>query len=310
MRKASLAAVLTVSLAGCTVVPSIVAQRAAAPASPSPAPSASPSSPSSPSPASSTPAPSPTPSPARLTVQQARQAAAGWLAEHNKTVKDRDWWDDDDKRDTLFADGMRHEIVLDKGHVEDGQKNRARKPIRLTGRQTYYVPSEQPEGVEWFLLHATYQGQDRAHILAFSRLKGESFKLAAKTPLHYGQRIPAPKLDADGYVTAAPIGTGTTIAQEYKTFWNYSTNEKAGRSGYRLAKDNYSRRAFARVSKGMYMGYDSFTRPYGFHTRDGGSFYVFSLLNDPQSITQVLTLGAYVRGGSKSIQEIAGDWYA
>ncbi|MFC7715599.1 hypothetical protein [Nonomuraea recticatena] len=58
------------------------------------------------------------------------------------------------------------------------------------------------------------------------------------------------------------------------------------------------------------MGYDSFARPYGFRTRDGGSFYVFSLLNDPQSITQVLTLGAYVRGGSKSIQEIAGDWYA
>ncbi|MEV2267050.1 hypothetical protein [Nonomuraea africana] len=307
MRKASLAAVLTMSLAGCTVVPGIVAQRAAAPdaTSPAPSPSASPTASSAP-----VPSPTPTPTPARLTVQDAKKAAATWLAKHNATVKDRDWWADDDKRDDLFADGMRHEIVIDQGHVEDGDKTKARKPIRLTGRQTYYVPSEQAEDAQWFLLQATYRGQDRAHLLAFSRQKGEPFKLAAKTPLHYGERVPAPKLDADGYVTTAPIGTGTTIAQEYKTFWNYSTNKKAGKTGYRLAKDNYSRLAFPRVSKGMYIGYKSFTRPYGFRTRDGGSFYLFSLLNDPQSIGQVLTVGGYVPGGSRLIQEIAGDWYA
>ncbi|WP_433248846.1 hypothetical protein ACQPYK_01265 [Streptosporangium sp. CA-135522] len=302
MRKVPLIAALAASLTGCGLVPGPFAQPTAPPGPISPAPSASASIP--------TPSPSPPAERVRLTVSDAKKAAASWVAEHNRTIKDRDWWDDSSKRDELFWDGTRHEVVIDQGHVEDGEKDKARRPIRLTGRQTYYVPRQQPPGGEWFILQATYKGQDRSHVLAFWRPEGESFKLAAKTPLHYGHRMPAPRLDAEGYVTAASRVNGTAIALEYMTFWNYSTNKKAGRSGYRLAGDNYSRRAYASVSKGMYMGFGTFTASYGFRTEDGGSFYVFSLLNRPQSITQVLTVGAFVPRGGKAIQEIAGDWYA
>ncbi|MEU9830838.1 hypothetical protein AB0D67_04770 [Streptosporangium sp. NPDC048047] len=48
----------------------------------------------------------------------------------------------------------------------------------------------------------------------------------------------------------------------------------------------------------------------GFVTRNGGSFYLFSLLNHPQGITQVLTVGASVPRGRRTIDEIAGDWYS
>jgi hypothetical protein len=249
----------------------------------------------------------------RLTVADAKKAAASWMARHNRTIKDHDWWDDPSKRDELFADGTRHEVVIDQGHVEDGDKSKIRKPILLTGRQTYYVPREQPSDGEWFILQATYRGQDRAHVLAFWRPKGESFKLAAKTPLHYGQRVPTPLLDTEGYVTAASESDGAGAGKEYLVFWDYPNNNKEGKNGYRLAKDNFSRRAYAKISKGIYAGFKSHSRPYGFRTTGGGSFYVFSLLNDPKSIWQVFTMGVSVapeRRKNKEIQEIAGDWNA
>ncbi|MEV0423924.1 hypothetical protein [Streptosporangium canum] len=302
MRKAPLIAVLAAGLTGCGLVSGPFAQPPSPPGTVSPSPSGT----------APTPAPSPSPSAEniRLTVPAAKKAAASWVAQHNRTVKDRDWWDDPAKRDELFWDGTRHEVVLDQGHVEDGDKGKIRKPIRLTGRQTYYVPRRQPPGGEWFILQATYRGQDRPHVLAFWRPEGESFKLAAKSPLHYGQRIPAPQLDAEGYVAAAPRVDGTAIALEYMDFWNNSTDKRGGTRGYRLAKDNYSRLAHPRVSKGLYASFTSFTASYGFRTRDGGAFYVFSLLNPPQSIFQVLTIGGFVPRGGKAIREIAGDWYA
>ncbi|MDP9862116.1 MULTISPECIES: hypothetical protein [Streptosporangium] len=306
MRKAPFIAVLAAALTGCGLVPAPFAQPAAPPRTASPTPSGT----------TPTPAPTPAPSPSassesiRLTVSDAKKAAASWVAEHNRTVRDRDWWDDASKRDELFWEGTRHEVVIDQGHVKDGDKDKFRKPIRLTGRQTYYVPRRQPPGGEWFLLQATYRGQDRPHIMAFWRPEGESFKLAAKTPLHYGRRVPAPRLDSEGYVTAASRVDGTAIALEYMTFWNGSTHKRAGALGYRLAKDNYSRLAYPKVVKGLYGTFRSFTPAYGFRTRDGGSFYVFSLLNNPQSVVQVLTVGGSLPPGGKTIQEIAGDWYA
>ncbi len=265
------------------------------------------------SPATSTATPQATPSPspsAGLTIADAKRAAADWLAKHNRTVRNRAWWDDPAAIDELFWDGTRHEAVIDRGAVEDGDKRKIRKPIRLTG-QVYYVPREQtmPDG-QWFLLQATYAGQDRAHILTFWRPTGGGFRLAAKSPLHYGQRMPEPRRDAEGYVTAMPGVFGRLVAQEYMVFWDYDIHDQEGRNGYRLAKDNYSRRAYRIVSKGMYMGYHSYSRPYGFRTADGGSFHVFSMLNDPKSITAVLTLGVATRGNGKMIHEIAGDWYS
>ncbi|WP_406318305.1 hypothetical protein OHA77_13065 [Streptosporangium sp. NBC_01639] len=299
MRKAPLIAVLAMSLTGCALVPNPFARPVFSPTTTPPPTAAAP-----------TPTPTPRPESVRLTTADARKAAASWVAKHNRTIKDRDWWGDFSKVDDLFWDGTRHEAVLDKGHVEDGDKSKLRKPILLTGRQTYYVPREQPATGEWFILQATYRGQDRAHILAFWRPKGQSFKLAAKTPLHYGQRVPAPRLDAEGYVTAA--SDGAAVGKEYLTFWDYPNN-KAGKHGYRLAGDNFSRRAYARISKGAYAGFRSHTQTYGFRTGGGGSFHVFSLLNDPKGIWQVFTVGVSVapeRKGSKELQEIAGDWYA
>ncbi|MBB6351084.1 hypothetical protein ACWGH8_03975 [Nonomuraea muscovyensis] len=315
MRKVPLIVALALGLVGCSLADNPVA-RWAAPAASSPSPSSS-GSPASP-PASAVPEPSATPtatpsSPAddiRLTLADARKEAASWVTRHNKLIKDRKWWDEQARADTLFAEGTRHEVVIDRGHVSDGKKDRARKPIRLTGKQTYYVPRNQPATGEWFMLQATYQGQDRAHLLAFWRAKGESFKLAAKTPLHYGQRVPAPRLDAEGYATAAPMSTGGAIAGEYMIFWDYDRHKRAGKNGYRLAKDNFSRKAYARISKGAYVGYQSFGTPWGFVARDGGSVFMFSMLNHPKSIWQVLTVATYVRKGSKEIQELAGDWYA
>ncbi|WP_371786382.1 hypothetical protein [Streptosporangium subroseum] len=304
MRKALLIVILVTSLAGCGFVPNPFAYLAA----PSDAPSSPGTVPSSAAPP--TPTPTPSAESIRLTIADAKKEAASWFARHNRTIKDRDWWDDPSTRDELFTEGTRHEVVIDQGHVEDGDKGRIRKPILLTGRQTYYVPREQPSDGEWFILQATYRGQDRSHVLAFWRRTGESFKLAAKTPLHYGQRVPAPRLDAEGYVTAALDGKGA--GKEYLAFWDYPNN-KAGKNGYRLAKDNFSRLAYAKISKGLYMGYESHTYPYGFRVRGGGSFYLFGLLNNPKTITQVYTVGLSVspeRRGIKEIQEIAGDWYA
>ncbi|MFG3436244.1 hypothetical protein ACGF0J_03275 [Nonomuraea sp. NPDC047897] len=332
-RKAPLIVALILGLAGCSLADNPVVRWAApakSPTSPSsasssppapresgaapgpdtPAPSPSPSSPSPSSPSSSSPAPSSPAASIRLTVADARKEAAAWVARHNELIKDPDWWDEQARADTLFAEGTRHEVVIDRGHVSDGKKGRARRPIRLTGKQTYYVPRDQPDTGEWFMLQATYRGQDRAHLLAFWRARGESFKLAAKTPLHYGQRVPAPRLDAEGYASAAPMATGGAIAREYMIFWDYDQHKKAGKNGYRLAEDNYSRRAYATVSKGVYAGYQSFGTPWGFVTRDGGSVFLFSMLNHPKSIWQVLTVATYVRKGSKEIQELAGDWYA
>ncbi|MBB4940130.1 hypothetical protein FHR32_004435 [Streptosporangium album] len=61
-----------------------------------------------------------------LTVADARKTAGSWLAEHNRTVRAPDWWDDFSKVDGLFWDATRHEAVIDKGHVEDGKKNKIR----------------------------------------------------------------------------------------------------------------------------------------------------------------------------------------
>ncbi|MEV6861360.1 hypothetical protein AB0M44_10195 [Streptosporangium subroseum] len=308
MRKALLAIILVTSLAGCgtPLDPGSLL-------SPFAQPTAPPDAPSSPG---RIPPPVVTPTPSaesiRLTVADAKKAAASWLVRHNRTIKDRGWWDDSSKRDELFADGTRHEVVIDQGHVEDGDKSKIRKPIVLTGVRTYYVPREQPTGGEWFILQATYRGQDRPHVLTFWRPEGETFKLAAKTPLHYGQRVPAPLLDAEGYVTAASDSDGAGAGKEYLAFWDYPNN-KAGKKGYRLAKDNFSRPAYAKISKGFYAGYQSHTQPYGFRARNGGSFYIFSLLNNPKGIWHVLTVGVSVapeRKKRKEIQEIAGDWYA
>ncbi|TDC88760.1 hypothetical protein E1292_45235 [Nonomuraea deserti] len=254
--------------------------------------------------------PSTSPVATGLTIADAKRGAANWLAEHNRTVKDRDWWDDPSAIDKLFWDGTRHEAVIDRWAVKDGDRRKEREPIRLTG-QVSYVPREQTiPGGQWFLLQATYAGRDRPHILAFWRPEGGEFKLAAKSPLHHGQRVPEPRRDAEGYVTAMPARVGREIAQEYLVFWDYDRHDQEGRDGYRLAEDNHSRRAYRTVSKGAYIGYQSYSRPYGFRTADGGSFHVFSLLNDPQSISAVLTLGVATRGKGKALHEIAADWYA
>lgn len=313
-RKVPLIVALTLGLAGCSVADNPVVRWAAPAKSPTSPPSPQVSRESGAAQKSGTPVPTPSPSsPAagvRLTVADAKKEVAAWVARHNKLIKDPDWWDEQARADTLFAEGTRHEVVIDRGHVRDGRKGRARKPIRLTGKQTYYVPRDQPDIGEWFMLQATYQGQDRAHLLAFWRARGESFKLAAKTPLHYGQRVPAPRLDAEGYATAAPMATGGAVAREYMIFWDYDQHKRAGRNGYRLARDNFSRKAYATISKGVYAGYQSFSTPWGFVSRDGGSVFLFSLLNHPKSIWQVLTVATYVREGSEEIQELAGDWYA
>ncbi|WP_431895208.1 hypothetical protein [Nonomuraea sp. bgisy101] len=64
------------------------------------------------------------------------------------------------------------------------------------------------------------------------------------------------------------------------------------------------------ISKGIYAGFRSAAQAYGFRTEDGGAFYVFSLLNNPQSIWQVLTVGVSVPRNGRQIREIGGDWYA
>ncbi|MEU7900970.1 hypothetical protein AB0B45_50120 [Nonomuraea sp. NPDC049152] len=304
MRKAPLIGVMAVALAGCGMLPPITLPTGEA----RPSAAGRPSSPATPPPS---PSPSPVPTAGVLTIADAKRAAAGWLATYNRTIRNRSWWNDPALIDKLFWDGTRHEAAIDRWAVEeDGDKSKIRKPIRLTG-QTYYVPREQTmSDGQWFLLKATYAGQDRAHVLAFWRAEGGEFRLAAKTPLHYGRRMPEPQRDAEGYVTAMPGAIGRIVAQEYMVFWDYDIHEQEGRNGYRLAKDNYSRIAYRTVSKGIYMGYHSHSRPYGFRTTDGGSFHIFSLLNDPKSVTAVLTVGVSMRGNSKVIQETAGDWYS
>ncbi|RJL32529.1 hypothetical protein D5H75_13470 [Bailinhaonella thermotolerans] len=291
------AAMLTAAVAGCgqEAVGRLAAQPGTSPQAVSP-----------PAPPASGAAPSP--AAPRLTLDDARKAAESWLADHNRTVKDRHWWDDDATRDRLFAFGTRHEIVLERGSFEDG-RGKPRKPITLTGERTYYVPRDQPPDGEWFILRATYKGQDRAHVLAFWREPGRPFKLAAKTPLHYGQKVPEPVRDAEGYVTAAPPLDGLQIARAYMNFWEYPSRE-GGAGGYRLAKDNYSRRSYPAVTKGLYAAYRSHSPPHGFRTADGGSFYLFSLLNKPEGIVNVLTVGVATRKGGKAVHEIAGDWFA
>ncbi|SDI42335.1 hypothetical protein SAMN05421505_15026 [Sinosporangium album] len=298
MRKvAIIAALATATLSGCAVL-----ETKSAPPEPSPPSSAAPTAP---------PPQSAQPDTRRLTVADAAKAAESWITTHNTTIKDRDWWDDPALIDELFWAATRHEAILDRGHVEDGKKHKARKPIRLTGGQTYYVPREQPPDGEWFIVQARYRGQDRDHLLAFWRpARSPSFKLASKTPVHYGELMPKPVVDAEGYVTAAPALTGMAVSQEYRKFWNEESRKKAAGNGYRLAKDNYSREAYAVVSKGLYAAFDSTTQEYGFRTEDGGSFFMFSLLNKPKYIFQVLTVGVAVKGGGKAIYEIAGDWYA
>ncbi|MEU7882090.1 hypothetical protein [Microbispora bryophytorum] len=183
----------------------------------------------------------------------------------------------------------------------------------MTGTPTIYLPRperQRPIG-EWFIAQATYkdtEGHARPHVLAFIRAPGQSFKLAVAAPMHWGRRMPRARFDADGHITDMDTLAAGAVAQEYLNFWN--DEKKAGGSGYRLAKDSYSRKAFPAVRKGAYLAFDGHGSIFGFRTADGGSFYLFGMVNDPKHVYQVLSEALLVPQGSRTIQELGADWFS
>ncbi|MBX6384808.1 MAG: hypothetical protein IRZ07_17875 [Microbispora sp.] len=245
-------------------------------------------------------------------MPQARQALLTWVREYNATLRKPKWWKHNDLLDALFAEAALHEGVLERNHEIFGTKP-GHKPIDIIGTPALYLPrpERQPPVGEWFIAQATYKdtkGHARPHLLAFFRSPGQSFKLAVATPIHWGQRMPAPQLDADGYVTYMDTTVAAAAAEEYLNFWN--GEKKEGASGYRLAKDSYSRKAFPAVNKGAYMAFAGHGSVFGFRTADGGSFFMFALVNDPQQVNQVLSEALLVPRGSRTIQELGANWFS
>ncbi|MFI6183563.1 hypothetical protein ACIA8R_49095 [Nonomuraea sp. NPDC051191] len=307
MRAIPLIVALVLSLAGCGAIPGLPLRPAPTPppaASPAPTPSAAPS-------VSGSPTPSATR--AALTVPQARQALRTWLGTYNATLGKRKWWRSNARLDALFMEGALYEGVLERSREDLGWRP-AHKPINPAGTPVIYLPrpERQPSAGDWFIAQATYKdtkGHSRPHVLAFFRSPGQSFRLAVVTPLHWGQRMPRPLLDADGYVTDMDDAVAGAVAEEYRNFWN-GEKKKEGDSGYRLARNSYSRQAFPRANKGMYVGFAGHGSVFGFRSADGGMFFLFALLNDAKSVNNVLSEALLVPKGSRTIQELGGSWFS
>ncbi|MET8867893.1 hypothetical protein ABZW11_33585 [Nonomuraea sp. NPDC004580] len=307
-RRTLLGLAVVAGLAGCGTLPppvpglarpSAVAKATHAPTAPPPSPSPS-----------ATPTPSPTGS--ALTAAQARQAMREWLSAYNKTLKKAKWWRKNSTLDALFVEGALHEGVLER-NFEELKSEPGHRPISVQGTPVIYLPrpENQPENNEWFMAKATYKdvkGHVRAHLLAFLRTDGQPFRLAVATPVHWGQRVPKPKLDADGYITDIDDDMARAVTLEYQNFWN--NEKKEGASGYRLAKDSFSREAFPRVYKGLYVAFRGRGSVFGFRTADGGSLFLFAMLNDPKSVNQVLSEALFVPKGSRTIQELGANWFS
>ncbi|MFI6451907.1 hypothetical protein ACIBF6_10155 [Streptosporangium amethystogenes] len=296
---------LVVSLSGCVAVAQLVTKPADAP-TPTPARSQA----TSPPPSSAAPTPSPTK--AGLTIPQARQAVRAWVGKYNATLKKRKWWQKDALLDALFVEAALHEGVLEANHETFGTKP-GHKPINLTGTPTIYLvrPEKQPSTADWFIAQATYKdtkGYARPHVLAFHRSAGQSFRLAVATPIHWGRRMPRPRLDADGYITDMNDTVARAVAKEYQNFWN--NEKKEGASGYRLAKNSFSRKAFPAVYKGLYVSFADHGSLFGFRTADGGMFFLFGMVNNDKSLNQVLSEALLVPKGSKTIQELGANWFS
>ncbi|GAB3129768.1 hypothetical protein GCM10027161_00870 [Microbispora hainanensis] len=308
---------LVVSLSGCGAFTDVVAHRADAPSpatSPRPmsstarTPSTGPTPSATPAPTAATPAPTGT----GPTLTGARQAMQKWVGEYNATLRKRKWWNRNDLLDALFVEAALHEGVIERNHEIFGSKP-GHKPIHVIGTPTIYLPrpERQPSIGDWFIAQATYkdtEGHARPHVLAFFRSPGQPFKLAVATPLHWGRRMPKPRVDADGYITDMDSDVARAVAQEYLNFWN--NEKKEGASGYRLAKDSYSRKAFPAVNKGAYVAFEGHGSVFGFRTADGGSFFLFGMVNNPKHVNQVLSEALVVPQGGHTIQEVGADWFS
>lgn len=300
MRGTWLIGALVMSLSSCGAVTDMVTHRADAPSpvtSPRPAPTAA-----------------PTPPAAEMgpTISQARQAMREWVSTYNATLRKPKWWNQNDRLDALFVEAALHEGVIERNHEIFGSKP-GHKPIKVTGTPTIYLPRPERQRpiAEWFIAQATYkdtEGHARPHVLAFVRPHGQPFRLAVATPIHWGRRMPKPRLDADGYVTDMDALAASAVAHEYQNFWN--NEKKEGASGYRLAKDSYSRKAFPAVNKGAYVAFDGHGSIFGFSTADGGSFFLFGMVNNPKHVNQVLSEALLVPQGSRTIQELGADWFS
>ncbi|MFI7636254.1 hypothetical protein [Nonomuraea sp. NPDC049400] len=293
---------LVLSLSGCGVVSRLAARPADAP-TPTPVTS---------QPPSSGTTPTPSPAKAALTVPQARQAMQEWVGKYNATLKKRKWWRQNAGLEALFIEAALHEGVIERNH-ETFKWKPGHKPINLTGTPTIYLPrpEQQPQIGDWFIAQATYKdtkGHARPHVLAFFRSPGQPFKLAVATPIHWVQRMPKPRLDADGYITDMDNAVARAVAKEYLNFWN--NKKKEGASGYRLAKNSYSRKAFPAVNKGLYVAFAGHGSVFGFRTADGGSFFLFAMVNDAKSVNQVLSEALLVPKGSRTIQELGANWFS
>ncbi|MEN3534444.1 hypothetical protein AAH991_04945 [Microbispora sp. ZYX-F-249] len=87
------------------------------------------------------------------------------------------------------------------------------------------------------------------------------------------------------------------MTEEYLNFWN--NEKKEGASGYRLAGDSYSRKVFPKVYKGAYVAFAGHGSVFGFRTADGGSFFLFGMVNHPKHVNQVLSEALLVpKGGA------------
>ncbi|MEU6796553.1 hypothetical protein ABZ907_33085 [Nonomuraea wenchangensis] len=308
MRGTLLIAALVGSLAGCAAVPGRITWPFGD-SPPTPATSSATTAPVTPS-AAPTPAPSATR--AALTAPEAARALRTWVTTYNATLRKPKWWRQNARLDALFIEGALHEGVLERNHEDFGRKP-GHKPIALTGDPVIYLPrpEKQPSIGDWFIAQATYKdtkGHARPHVLAFFRRPGQPFRLAVATPIHWGRRMPKPLLDAGGHVTDMDGHLAAAVAEEYKNFWNHE--KKEGASGYRLAKDSFSRKAFPAVYKGLYVRFARHGSIFGFRTADGGSFLLFALLNNDKSVNQVLSEALLVPKGSRTIQELGANWFS
>ncbi|WP_285702380.1 hypothetical protein [Microtetraspora sp. NBRC 16547] len=297
---------LALSLSGCGVVPGLADAPTPTPVT-SQATSPSPSSGAAPSASADRSA-----TKAALTISQARQAMREWVGKYNAALKKRKWWRQNALVDSLFLEAALHEAVLERNH-EAFRWKPGHKPINLTGTLTVYLPrpEQQPSIGDWFIAQATYKdtkGHARPHVLAFFRSPGQPFRLVVATPIHWGQRMPKPLLDADGYITDMDNAVARAVTEEYLNFWN--NKKKEGTSGYRLAKNSYSRKAFPAVNKGLYVAFAGHGAVFGFRTADGGLFFLFALVNDPKHVNQVLSEALLVPKGSKTIQELGANWFS